>query len=111
MRSKRLSGCQMGVCDNPENTVLRMQTLRMLVGWMVVPLLAGIPAWPQNPPPIIPLPSSSTPLVLEGGTVVDVTDWGRSARDQRDAVVIVDRKRVSEVGSPARVIIPRDARV
>ena len=101
----------MGVCDNPENTVLRMQTLRIFLAWMVVPLLAGIPAWPQNPPPIIPLPSSSTPLVLEGGTVVDVTDWGRSARDQRDAVVIVRDGRISEVGSRAEVIIPRDARV
>jgi hypothetical protein len=53
----------------------------------------------------------SVPLVLAGGTVVDVTDWGRSAKDLPDAVVIVRDGRITDVGSRMAVSIPKGARV
>jgi len=62
--------------------------------------LAGILAWGQTPP-----------LVLTGGTVVDVTDWGRSAKDLLDAVVVMRDGRITEVGSRLEISIPKGARV
>jgi hypothetical protein len=53
----------------------------------------------------------SVPLVLAGGTVVDVTNWGRSAKDLEDAVVIVRDGRITDVGSRMAVSIPKGARV
>lgn len=53
----------------------------------------------------------SVPLVLAGGTVVDVTDWGHSAKDLPDAIVIVRDGRITDVGSRMAVTIPKGARV
>ena len=58
-----------------------------------------------------PKQPSSIPLVLAGGTVVDVTDWGRSAKDLPDAVVILRDGRITDVGSRMAVTIPKGARV
>jgi hypothetical protein len=55
--------------------------------------------------------AQSAPLVLAGGTVVDVTNWGRSAKDLPDAIVIVRDGRITEVGSRMEVSIPKGARV
>jgi hypothetical protein len=49
--------------------------------------------------------------VLAGGTVVDVTNWGRSANDLRDAVVVMHDGRITDVGSRMAVSIPKGARV
>ncbi len=68
--------------------------------------IAALPAHSQpesQPPPV--------PLVLAGGTVVDVTNWGRSARDIPDAVVVISDGRIAEVGLPGEVAIPKDARI
>jgi hypothetical protein len=43
--------------------------------------------------------------------VVDVTDWGRSAKDIENAVVIVRDGRITDVGSLLAVPIPKGARV
>ncbi len=53
----------------------------------------------------------AVPLVLAGGTVVDVTDWGRSARDQPDSIVVVQNGRITDVGPRATLPIPKGARV
>jgi hypothetical protein len=53
----------------------------------------------------------SVPLVLAGGTVVDVTDWGHSAKDLTDAIVIVRDGHITDVGSRIAVPIPKGARV
>jgi hypothetical protein len=65
-------------------------------------LLAALPGGAQAP---------VVPLVLEGGTLVDVTDWGRSAKDQPDSIVIVQNARITDVGSRATLPIPKGARV
>jgi hypothetical protein len=62
--------------------------------------LAGILAWGQAPP-----------LVLAGGTVVDVTDWGHSAKDLVDAIVVIRDGHITEVGPRSAVPIPKGARV
>ncbi len=79
--------------------------------WAVA--LAGVLARPQAQPPVVSKPpaAASVPLVLAGGTVVDVTEWGHSAKDLEDAVVIVRDGRVSEVGSRSAITIPKGARI
>ncbi len=66
--------------------------------------MCALTAWPQ-------VPQSPAPLVLEGGTVIDVTDWGRSAKDLKDAVVIVLNGRITDVGTRASLPVPKGARV
>lgn len=54
---------------------------------------------------------ASVPLVLTGGTLVDVTNWGHSARDVRDAIVIVRDGKIVEVGASGTIEIPKGARI
>ena len=79
--------------------------------WIGGLVLTGVLAWAQAPPPSLSDLAVPTPLVLAGGTVVDVTDWGRSAKDQQNAIVIVNEGRIAQVGSRADVPIPKGARV
>lgn len=74
--------------------------------WLAVCVIFGVLAVAQP----VPNPAPA-PLVLAGGTLVDVTDWGRSGRDLTDAVVIIDEGRVTQVGPRAEVPIPHGARV
>ena len=74
-------------------------------------VLAAQLAWPQAPFPFVQRSSSSVPLALVGGTVVDVTAWGRSAKDLPDAIVIVRDGRITDVGSRMAVSIPKGAQV
>jgi hypothetical protein len=74
-------------------------------------VLAAQLAWPQAPSPFVPKPPSSVPLVLVGGTLVDVTEWGGSAKDMPDAIVIIRDGRITDVGSRMAVSIPKGARV
>lgn len=48
---------------------------------------------------------------LVGGTVIDLGDWGRSAHDLHDAVVILHDNRIAEVGPRSTVVVPKNARV
>ena len=67
---------------------------------------AALPAHPQ--PESQPTP---VPLVLAGGTVVDLTGWGDSARDVPDAIVVIREGRITDVGLPGEVTIPKGARI
>jgi hypothetical protein len=73
--------------------------LLALAGWFA----GGILAWPQTPVP--------APLVLSGGTVVDVSNWGHSALDTPNAVVVVGSGKITEVGPASSVVVPKGARV
>jgi hypothetical protein len=99
------------LCDNPQQTGFFMRLFRNLLTGMGGVALAGVLAWPQPVSSLLPKGSGSTPLVLTGGTVVDVTDWGHSAKDLPDAVVVVRDGRIAEVGSRMAVTIPKGARV
>ncbi len=56
-------------------------------------------------------PSPTVPLVLVGGTVLDLSNGGRTSADVKDAVVVIDRGRIEAVGPRATAHIPRGARV
>jgi len=56
-------------------------------------------------------PAPQVTLVLTGGTVVDVTNWGDSARDLENAVVIVSGGRITDVGVAGTVQIPKGAQI
>ncbi|MGD0913850.1 MAG: amidohydrolase family protein [Terracidiphilus sp.] len=58
-----------------------------------------------------PAPAAPPPLVLAGGTIVDVTGWGDSARDLSNAVVIIREGRITDVGSASTLQVPKGARV
>ena len=64
--------------------------------------LACFAARPQLEPQAPP-----APLVLVGGTVVDVTNWGRSARDLHDAIVVIRDGSITDVGSRAQSPFPK----
>ncbi len=88
-----------------------MRAFRSVVSGLGAVALVSALAWPQTQPPVIQKPLGPVPLVLSGGTVVDVTDWGHSARDLENAVVIVRDGRITEVGSAGSIAIPKGARV
>ena len=67
---------------------------------------AAFPAHPQSESQAPPVP-----LVLAGGTVVDLTDWGRSARDIPDAIVVIREGRITDVGLSGEVTVPKGARI
>lgn len=64
-----------------------------------------------TPPAAPPTPAPPVPLVLSGGTVIDVTNWGDSARDLQNAVVIVNGGQITDVGAAGTVPIPKGAQV
>jgi Amidohydrolase family len=88
-----------------------MRPDRFLPGWICVCALAGVLARPQAlpPNPNLQTPAAPPPLVLAGGTVVDVTAWGQSANDIRNAVVIVEGSHIAAVGPAASLPIPKNA--
>jgi len=87
-----------------------MRPLRIVLAGIGVAALAGILAWPQTAPPSVPK-SPAPPLVLAGGTIVDLTDWGHSAKDLPDAIVILRDGHIAEVGPRDELPIPKGARV
>jgi hypothetical protein len=60
------------------------------------------PAKPATPP---------LPLVLAGGTVIDLTQWGDSANDLPDAVIFIQNGHILSIGPRSAMPIPKGARV
>jgi hypothetical protein len=56
-------------------------------------------------------PQNVRPIALVGGTVVDVSDFGATNRDLRDAAVIVEKGRIVAVGPRASTPVPKGAEV
>jgi hypothetical protein len=77
-----------------------MRIDRVYLVWLFALAIGGVLSWSQP-----------VPLVLTGGTVVDLTNWGHSANDLRDSVVIVREGKISEVGPRSTITIPKDARI
>jgi hypothetical protein len=101
------------LCDNPHKTSSSMRIVRDLAMTVWGVTLAGVLAWSQAQPPVQAktAPTPPAPLVLVGGTVVDVTEWGHSAKDLQDAIVIVREGRVTDVGLRSAIPIPKGAHV
>ena len=79
----------------------------LICGW----ISAAVLAWSQAPPPPNLNSAPAPTLVLAGGTLVDVTNWGRSARDQPDSIVVISEGKIVAAGSRADVPIPKGVRV
>ena len=87
-----------------------MRVAQAILIWLCAAQFArgGVrPQAAQNPPAA----PASIPLVLAGGTVIDVTDLGRSAKDLANAVVVIQDGRITDVGPRAAVAIPPNARI
>lgn len=98
------------LCENPKQTaVLNRMYFRCLL-WMCLLLAAGL-AWARPGTQAGANNAAPVPLVLTGGTVIDVADWGHSAHDLQDAVVIIREGRITEVGAASAIAIPKGARV
>jgi hypothetical protein len=101
------------LCDNPQkiNSFMRIVRDLAMTAWGAA--LAGVLAWPQALPSPQAKPPAATPpsLVLLGGTVVDVTEWGHSAKDLQDSIVIVRDGRITDVATRAAIPVPKGARV
>src|SRR5438105_2170167 len=53
----------------------------------------------------------TTPIVIRGGTIVDVREYGTSMRDLRDAVVLIEHGKITAVGPRASTKLPAKARI
>ncbi|WP_058189503.1 amidohydrolase family protein [Terracidiphilus gabretensis] len=73
---------------------------RLFLAWFFALVLGGVLSWSQ-----------STPLVLSGGTIVDLTNWGKSANDLHDSVVIIHDGKITDVGPRSTVVVPKGARI
>jgi len=76
---------------------------------MALALGAGV-SWAKPAQQITPPVAGPVPLVLTGGTLVDVADWGHSARDLQNAIVIIRDGKISEAGPASSIAIPKVAR-
>jgi hypothetical protein len=50
-------------------------------------------------------------IVLKGGTIVDVENFGKSARDIKNAVVVVRNGKIVSAGAAEKIAIPKNATV
>ena len=57
------------------------------------------------------LPAQTPVLALTGGTVIDLTNWGDSARDMQNAVVLISGGHITDVGPASVVAVPKGAQV
>ena len=69
---------------------------------------AGAVASASQNPPAKPIPP---PLVLAGGTIIDLTSSGHSANDIQDAVVFIHDGHIQAVGTRASLPIPKGSQV
>ncbi len=89
-----------------------MRFYRFCVVCLLETALACVLAWAQVQAPPAELPSPApVPLVLSGGTIIDVTQWGDSANDLQNAVVIVVNGQITAVGPASQIPVPEGAQV
>ena len=99
------------LCDNPHKNGQSMRLASKILTCLLGFCFASSLVWAKSAPQAAANAISSVPLVLTGGTVVDVTNWGHSARDLQNAVVIIRDGHITDVGTPDTVAIPKGARV
>lgn len=92
---------------NLVQTRLRQVIAGLLVFFGMPALIAQGPQAQVPPTKLVPSPL----LVLSGGTIVDVTEWGRSANDIQDSVVFIRDGRIVAVGPRALLPVPKGSRV
>lgn len=65
----------------------------------------------STPAQNVPQAPTKPSLVLIGGTIIDVTDWGRSALDRQNSIVIIQNGKITDVGSRFLIQTPPDAQI
>jgi hypothetical protein len=50
-------------------------------------------------------------IAIKGGTIIDVANWGKSAKDIKNAVILIRRSRIAEVGEINTITIPEGTRI
>jgi hypothetical protein len=90
--------------------LLPRNLLRIVRGGVAAAVIAAALGWAQAQTPQLK-PNPTPPLVLAGGTIIDVTAWGHSANDLLDAVVYIRDGRITAVGPRAALPIPKGSRV
>jgi hypothetical protein len=88
-----------------------MRRFRNLLAWLILVFAAGIGMLAQNAESQAEPRPGSQPLALVGGTIIDVTDWGRSALDQQHSIVIIQNGKITHVGSRYLIPVPAGAQV
>ena len=83
----------------------------MRLGPVFFALMCGVALGSVAARPQAESAAPSVPLVLAGGTVVDVTNWGQTAHDISNAIVIIRDGRIADVGALGAVTIPKGARI
>ena len=73
---------------------------RFFLVWFFALVLGSVLSWSQP-----------APLVLSGGTVIDLGNWGRSASDLHDSVVIIRDGKITDIGPRTTIVIPKGARI
>ena len=109
-RLLRPSGRTVGLRELAPQTVKTMRLHDLCVLWLIL-ACAACATWAKPAAQNAPNAAAVAPLALTGGTVIDVTDWGHSAHDLQNAVVIIREGRIAEVGPAASIVIPKGARV
>jgi hypothetical protein len=59
----------------------------------------------------VALPAHGQTVALVGGTIIDLSDFGRSEADIEDGVILIDGQKITAVGSRSKMKIPADARI
>src|ERR1700749_3131299 len=109
-RKARSSGWRVAICDNPEDKAFPMRPHRILLLWILLLSAAGLGVAAQNIPQVAPQ-LGPPPLVLLGGPIIDVTDWGRSPLDQPNSLVTTQNGRIPDFGSRFVIQPPKNAQV
>jgi hypothetical protein len=101
LRNPRLQRTRFGLPRSPLSSA-RVLLFTCLLSVDLPPALAAAQGTPT---------ASSQALVLEGGTLIDVSQFGKAAADVQDAVVIIRGGQIAAAGSRRTVKVPRPARI
>lgn len=85
--------------------------LLLVAGWLLggfLPVARALSHAQTETQTQVPAPAV---LALTGGTIVDVSNWGRSAADLHNAVVLIQDGKITDVGAAGIVTVPKGARV
>ena len=103
----------MAVCDNPEDKFLVCDLFVLLWRGMLLALSADhLRSSRRCPTGRAAACGPPTPWFCSGGTIIDVTDWGRSALDQQDCHRhYSETASITDVGSRFAIPVPKGAQV
>jgi hypothetical protein len=79
------------------------------ISFLSIAFVIAFPAFGSQNSPSKPAPPP--PLVLAGGTIIDLTAWGHSANDIQDSIVFIRDGHILAVGTRSTLPIPKGSQV